>query len=212
MKKIGIIITVLGGIGLVAAILIGVLMGAGGIKQLADTPKVEINSGEGTAELLAETEYRVFERSGEPGLAECTISSPSGEQINLEGVVGSVNLGEEEGAWTSTRKITSADEGSYSFSCDRAVMLAKKEDIDKIFPGLIGIFGGVFGGIAALIVFALGMILFFIGRHHEKQRAQSGAQRNWQPPYGGAPGQGYPAGAGGFGDHGGAGGFAPPQR
>lgn len=170
MKKFGIALSVIGGIGLVAAILFGVFVGGGGMKQVADTPKIEINGGSGTANLMVKSEYRLFRRGDASGLPECTITSPSGEKIETQTTATSVTLGEGDDAWVTHNKIVTEEEGDYSFSCDRDVMLAKKEDIDKIGSGLLGLFGGIFGGMAAAFVLLVGVILALVGRHRERQR------------------------------------------
>ena len=187
MKKFGIVMAVIGGIGLITAILFGVFVGGSGLKQVADTPKTEINGGSGTANLMVKTEYRLFRRGDASGLPECTITSPSGEKIEIQTTVASITLGEGDDAWVTHNKIVTEEEGDYSFSCDRDVMLAKKEDIDKIGSGLLGVFGGIFGGIAAFFLFALGVILALVGRHRERQRMREA------PGGPGAPGgQGRP--------------------
>lgn len=170
MKKAGIVITVIGVIALITAIVFGMVVGGGGMKKLMDTPKIEISGGDGTTNLAAETEYRLFSRGEGTGFPECTISSPSGDEIDTEITATSVTLGEGEEAWFSKMKIVSKDEGEYSFSCDRDVMVANKEDVDKIGSGLLGIFGGIFGGIAALFLLLLGIILMLVGRQRERQR------------------------------------------
>lgn len=205
MKKAGIVITVIGVIALITAIVFGVVVGGGGMKKLMDTPKIEISGGDGTANLAAETEYRLFSRGEGTGFPECTISSSSGDEIDTEITVTSVTLGEGEEAWFSKMKIVSKDEGEYSFSCDRDVMVANKEDVDKIGSGLLGIFGGIFGGFAALFLLLLGLLLTRIGRRHERQRSggtQNGSGNFYQP--------GYPGGSGAMGGPGAPGGQGRP--
>ena len=170
MKKFGIAMAVIGGIGLIAAILLGVLVGGGGMKQVVDTPKTEINGGSGTANLMVKTEYRLFRRGDTSGLPGCTITSPSGEKIETQTTASSITLGDGEEGWITNSKIVTEEEGEYSFSCDRDVMVAKKEDIDKIGSGLLGVLGGIFGGIAAFFLFVVGIVLALIGRHRERQR------------------------------------------
>ncbi len=170
MKKFGIALSVIGGIGLIAAIILGVFVGGGGMKQVADTPKIEINGGSGTANLMVKSEYRLFRRGETSDLPECTVTSPSGENIETQTTATSVTLGEGDDAWVTHNKIVTEEEGDYSFSCDRDVMLAKKEDIDKIGSGLFGILGGIFGGMAAAFVLFVGVILALVGRHRERQR------------------------------------------
>ena len=170
MKKFGIVLSVIGGIGLIVAILFGVFVGGSGMKQVVDTPKIEINGGSGTANLMVKSEYRLFRRGDTSGLPECTITSPSGEEIETQTTASSITLGDGEEGWITNSKIVSEEEGDYSFSCDRDVMVAKKEDIDKIGSGLLGVFGGIFGGMAAAFVLFVGVILGLVGRHRERQR------------------------------------------
>ncbi|WP_296147422.1 hypothetical protein [uncultured Corynebacterium sp.] len=212
MKKFGIVLSVIGGIGLIVAILFGVFVGGSGMKQVVDTPKIEINGGSGTANLMVKSEYRLFRRGDTSGLPECTITSPSGEEIETQTTASSITLGDGEEGWITNSKIVSEEEGDYSFSCDRDVMVAKKEDIDKIGSGLLGVFGGIFGGMAAAFVLFVGVILGLVGRHRERQRIRETVNfvddfsQQGRPDHPGGPGaMGGPGTPGGPGAPGGQG-------
>lgn len=195
MKKAGIVVTVIGAIGLIAAILIGVFVGGGGIKRVVDTPKMELTNGMGNLALEEDTEYRVFQPSDVSDKIECDIHSPAGEQIELGNTVATLTLEYGPHSWWSTTDFTSEEAGDYSFVCDADAMVASKDDTNQIGTGLAGILGGIFAALFALFILLVGLVLFFVGRHNERKRQRENMQY-WGPDYNQPGGPGMNGGPG----------------
>ncbi len=89
---------------------------------------------------------------------ECTVSSPSGQAVPVDGVTGTITLSNGNGEWRAVGFFTARETGTYTLDCPAGAAATLGPD-----PSVSGVFGFV-GGVLALVFGGplLGIVSFFV--------------------------------------------------
>ena len=168
MKRIGAILSIVGGAVLVLSIVAAVIMAVSGIGgAVSEAQNGTRIDGTGSVELEADEDMQVYIRQG-AGAPMCNISGPAGASIE-EGTPQESTFSRDGTTWTSYTSFTVSEAGSYDMACSGGeVIVGPPVSVGGIMTGVGGIMIGVFGGGLGFILLVVGLVLFFVGRSRER--------------------------------------------
>lgn len=200
-RRAGMIMMVIGGIFIIAAIVIGIIstVAAGrGLADIADSAE-QINGQ--TTVTLEEGNTRTL--LGTSDAVSCTVTDPNGNNIALAEPIDIDNTTETEQGVSvgALAQFDATVDGDYTITCTGGQAYLAPELSGGLFAGLLGIAGSLTAGFIGFVLGLIGLIVWIVGRGQDSRAASSGG-------YGG--GSSFGAGGSYGGDSGSYGGGTPP--
>lgn len=161
--KAPLILIIVGGVILVASVVVGIVLAVIGIGSTAggisDIEVLDSGSGSITAE-----EGDVLQLYAEEGTAQpvCQVAGPSAEAIG-EGVDQSSSTTIDGRMWESFDSLTANEAGEYTIDCaGTPVAVGPPVSIGGIFGAVGGILLGVAGGFVGFVLLVIGVVLLIV--------------------------------------------------
>ncbi len=186
MKRVGTAGIVLGVLGLIAAVIFGVVSvtkvvdGAQGFADSAMTVR-----GSGQVSLDGGQDYSFF--AGGTSAMQCEVTQPDGASAPVRPPGSSIEYETRGVAWRKVFELTASQSGSYTVSCTaNDPVVAVPGSGAGLLGSAFGIVGAVLLGGAAMVVLVVGLVLRIVGGGKAKRgAAQPGRhQPGPPPPYG----------------------------
>lgn len=167
MAKWGMVMTIVGAVLLVGAVVVGAIGGAGLFGSMSSIS----NEQEYSANETASVDLKAGDERGVWGVTQGTDSlyvqcslSPQDDMASVEPVDEDINVSLNNKSYSMLGHITVNQDATYSISCDSPFVVSEALNAGDIASGAGAILLAIFGGLAGAALIVVGLILWILGR------------------------------------------------